>query len=367
MSGNWFGDQNLGVKYAVVLGALIAVVTTYAFIRLYIQKRRTKKISATLKAKEADIDVERLEQEALTKQGDEEGDLFGIRALEHGFTAGLPQSRPTTPKLQSASVSTLTVNRIPYGKTPARSITASTAASMQSTLAIELDNAVGSPSNSPPKSTDNLGSSSKSLRNEVDMSVAVPASPRAGPLNARHSPGSSSSSTIPNHASKPSEGSVESFDFGDFTAKKEPFWKTEDPSGSGSERPSQEIQTPPAAARPTTPGLTFQKFLTPQQGRYIPTGSSHSAQSSVSSLDQTSQDQIGLAYPTESPPKNGKGKTRASSNSLGDFYDSYYDSRLSSNVQTRPQMRQNPEVVPEVMPEPVNERRFSKMPSRVLL
>jgi hypothetical protein len=213
-----------------------------------------------------------MEQEALTKHGDEEGDLFGIRALEHGFTAGLPQSRPTTPRLPSASGSTLTVNRIPYGKAPSRSTTASTAASMQSTIAIELGNTVGSPSYSPPKCTDNLGSSSKSLGNEVDMSMTVPASPRVGPVNAKHGSGSSGSATIPNHANKLSGSSDESFDLdyqhgGTLTGKKAPYWKTQDPSGSGSARPSQEIQTPPAAARPATPGLPLQQFLTPQQGR----------------------------------------------------------------------------------------------------
>lgn len=215
-----------------------------------------------------------MEQEALTKHGDEEGDLFGIRALEHGFTAGLPQSRPTTPRLPSASGSTLTVNRIPYGKAPSRSTTASTAASMQSTIAIELGNTGGS----PPKSTDNLGSSSKSLKNEVDMSMTVPASPRVRPVNEKHDSGPSGSATISNHANKLSGNSEESFDLdyehgGNLTGKKAPYWKTQDPSASGSGRPGQDIQAPPAAARPATPGLPLQQFLTPQQGRCMFTSS----------------------------------------------------------------------------------------------
>jgi hypothetical protein len=67
-----------------------------------------------LKAR-GDDQERKIEQTALTATpGEEEGDLFGIRALEKGFTGGVPQSNPATPTLGSTST-IYSSGRIPYG------------------------------------------------------------------------------------------------------------------------------------------------------------------------------------------------------------------------------------------------------------
>jgi hypothetical protein len=57
----------------------------------------------------------RIENTALTKREEDEGDLFGIRALEKGYTGGVAQSRPTTPTITSGSTTLLSINQVPYG------------------------------------------------------------------------------------------------------------------------------------------------------------------------------------------------------------------------------------------------------------
>lgn len=59
----------------------------------------------------------RLERTVLAYREDDEGDLFGVRALEKGFTGGVYQSRPNTPQVsRTASLVIPKKVRIPYGK-----------------------------------------------------------------------------------------------------------------------------------------------------------------------------------------------------------------------------------------------------------
>lgn len=111
---DWFGELNLGAKYGIGLACLIVMVVAFALFKLYMQKRRTKKIIFAQLAKAADEEG-RIENTALTKREEDEGDLFGIRALEKGYTGGVAQSRPTTPTITSGSTTLLSINQVPYG------------------------------------------------------------------------------------------------------------------------------------------------------------------------------------------------------------------------------------------------------------
>ncbi|KAH9213768.1 hypothetical protein DL95DRAFT_274513, partial [Leptodontidium sp. 2 PMI_412] len=48
--------------------------------------------------KKAELEASlRSDKEKLVGQGVREGDLFGVRAIEHGYFGGVSQSRPTSP------------------------------------------------------------------------------------------------------------------------------------------------------------------------------------------------------------------------------------------------------------------------------
>ncbi|KAF8443422.1 hypothetical protein BGX38DRAFT_1143898 [Terfezia claveryi] len=70
----WFGKQDLGLKYAIVLGSLIII---------------------TVEAETAQVGAGE-EHHDLNGKVEDEGDLFGLRALEKGFFGGVAQSRPAS-------------------------------------------------------------------------------------------------------------------------------------------------------------------------------------------------------------------------------------------------------------------------------
>ncbi|KAF8418951.1 hypothetical protein EV426DRAFT_299579 [Tirmania nivea] len=89
----WFGKQDLGLKYAIVLGSLIIITVVCAVCKLIYTKLRVKSFE-----KEAETaQLERgEEQHNLNEKREDEGDLFGLRALEKGFFGGVAQSRPVS-------------------------------------------------------------------------------------------------------------------------------------------------------------------------------------------------------------------------------------------------------------------------------
>ncbi|KAL8823316.1 MAG: hypothetical protein Q9191_005967, partial [Dirinaria sp. TL-2023a] len=77
----------------IVLGSLFALVIIAGIIKVYFSKRRLKKY--TKKAEEDALSggEERVE---LNKRELDEGDLFGIRAIQSGYFGGVAQSRPSS-------------------------------------------------------------------------------------------------------------------------------------------------------------------------------------------------------------------------------------------------------------------------------
>lgn len=89
---NWFGDLDLAYKYSIVFGGLIALTMLAGACKVIYNHRRLKKHTKLeqLEAGKKDDQVE------LNVREKDEGDLFGIRAIEAGFYGGVHQSRPTS-------------------------------------------------------------------------------------------------------------------------------------------------------------------------------------------------------------------------------------------------------------------------------
>ncbi|KAF2993439.1 hypothetical protein E8E13_001326 [Curvularia kusanoi] len=91
---NWFGDLQLAYKYIVVFLALLVLTILAGFVKVFFDRR---KLNANIKkdAEAATVKEDTVELTANQREKDE-GDLFGIRAIEAGFYAGVAQSRPTS-------------------------------------------------------------------------------------------------------------------------------------------------------------------------------------------------------------------------------------------------------------------------------
>jgi len=89
-----FGSLSLGLKLCIVLGCLIALTFVAGGIKLGINKRRLRK---NLKIEHAEAAKKTTDREKLVQRQVKEGDLFGVRALEHGYFGGVAQSRPQSP------------------------------------------------------------------------------------------------------------------------------------------------------------------------------------------------------------------------------------------------------------------------------
>ena len=89
--GNWFGDLDLAYKYTVVFLSLLIITIIAGFIKVLFNRRKLQKaVKTELEAGPKEDTVE------LNQREKDEGDLFGIRAIEAGFFAGVAQSRPTS-------------------------------------------------------------------------------------------------------------------------------------------------------------------------------------------------------------------------------------------------------------------------------
>jgi len=168
----WFGDLQLGAKYGLILGSLVVLVFLAGFLKLLHIRYQAKKFNKEAKAKAASEEG-KTEHIALNQREEDEGDLFGIRALERGFTGGVAQSRPSTPNTANRSTSTLVPSaaNIPFGHKSAGSLAGSSRSEINSTLTIEVGNPKG-------VTLSNGRTSPKAGDVAVDMGLSVPESPR---------------------------------------------------------------------------------------------------------------------------------------------------------------------------------------------
>ncbi|KAL6705464.1 hypothetical protein ACN47E_006729 [Coniothyrium glycines] len=90
-ASEWFGNLQLAYKYIVVFLGLLVLTVIGGVIKLLFDRRKLKK------AKQAELEAGPKEDTLeLNQREKDEGDLFGIRAIEAGFYAGVAQSRPVS-------------------------------------------------------------------------------------------------------------------------------------------------------------------------------------------------------------------------------------------------------------------------------
>lgn len=122
----WFGSLDLAFKYALIFGSALALTLVLGFIKLMADRRKMKKLVRDLEAvpgRKATIDHGQSEVNMREK---DEGDLFGIRAIEAGFFGGIAQSAPPSvvnSPAGSRSASPAPGIRTPQNHSPSSSIT----------------------------------------------------------------------------------------------------------------------------------------------------------------------------------------------------------------------------------------------------
>ncbi|KAJ4337843.1 hypothetical protein N0V87_004399 [Didymella glomerata] len=89
---NWFGNLQLAYKYIVVFLALLVLTILAGCVKVLFDRRKLKQ-HVKNDAEAATVKEDTVE---LNQREKDEGDLFGIRAIEAGFYAGVAQSRPTS-------------------------------------------------------------------------------------------------------------------------------------------------------------------------------------------------------------------------------------------------------------------------------
>ncbi|KAF1942806.1 hypothetical protein EJ02DRAFT_157013 [Clathrospora elynae] len=176
---NWFGSLQLAYKYIVVFLALLAITILGGFVKLFFIRRKLTKDKATeLEAAGAKEDTVELNQ-----REKDEGDLFGIRAIEAGFYAGVAQSRPTSRAgsvIGQSSMSTSTL----VGANPSSPLMKGYS-NNNSVLSLQLN--AGQDAGAPPRASTPSGTKLRPSEAElngrrnhngtVDMSLQVPPSP----------------------------------------------------------------------------------------------------------------------------------------------------------------------------------------------
>ncbi|OCK82968.1 hypothetical protein K432DRAFT_200173 [Lepidopterella palustris CBS 459.81] len=88
----WFGSMTLAWKYAMVFGICLSVTLMAGFAKVLYDRNKLKKHT-----KDAELESgPKEDQMELNAREKDEGDLFGVRAIEAGYFAGIPQSRPSS-------------------------------------------------------------------------------------------------------------------------------------------------------------------------------------------------------------------------------------------------------------------------------
>lgn len=117
----------LAWKYAMTFGILLGVTILVGFIKVLYDRNKLKKHT-----KEQELEAgSKEDQVELNTREKDEGDLFGVRAIEAGYFAGIPQSRPGSAAGSISGAPLLSTNTLVGSlaspKTKAQSTTSSVA------------------------------------------------------------------------------------------------------------------------------------------------------------------------------------------------------------------------------------------------
>ncbi|KAF2001499.1 hypothetical protein P154DRAFT_432586 [Amniculicola lignicola CBS 123094] len=180
--GNWFGNLSIAYKYTVVFMSLLGLTIIAGGFKVLYNRHMLRKYAKAQK----DVETGREEVVELNAREKDEGDLFGVRAIEAGFTAGIAQSRPTSRASSFVGTSSTSTNTLVGGFYSPKILTHSPATSINSiglSLGHDGNNSegFGAKRASPPVSK--LLPSDAELNGRinhnaaVNMSLTIPPSP----------------------------------------------------------------------------------------------------------------------------------------------------------------------------------------------
>ncbi|KAF1830886.1 hypothetical protein BDW02DRAFT_591533 [Decorospora gaudefroyi] len=332
---NWFGDLQLAYKYIVVFLSLLVLAILAGFVKVFFDRRKLKKAKqAELEAGPSQDTVE------LNQREKDEGDLFGIRAIEAGFYAGVAQSRPTSRRGSVIDHPSMSNSTLVGGSASSPLMKAHSNNNSVLSLNLNATKDNGTRRASPPAMK--LAPSEAELsgrRNHngaVDMSLQVPASPRLprGPP----SPTFGGSDDGSDGFTSPRSMSPRSADFKPEHYAPAPTvpmpdalkvsYHVGDESGpksqaasfntSPSASPTPSPHSPPTARLPTIPGSALRKeSRSPSPEDNYPRVQVHQANSEPAQLS-SSESQIRLQPRTYSPSHQRDGSDASSIYSGGD-------------------------------------------------
>ncbi|KAI5811275.1 hypothetical protein DFH27DRAFT_605381 [Peziza echinospora] len=341
-AGNWFGNLDLGYKYGIVLGSLIFLTFVLGFSKLLYNTQREKKLM-----KESVVAASPAKEELhnLNRREEEEGDLFGIRALENGFYGGVAQSRPATPISGGSSNLTLVAPRSAHVSRRSSSDTGHLKPGHNNT---NIGLAVAAPG-----------------RDNVDMHLIVPPSPThtrfreetrspspTGSTNSQASSSAPSGFNVKTHSNQPVSPRVQLKSPAPIASN--PYttpYNTRSP-GMESDPSSPRLQLSPSspprnagaertfvawnpnnAQAPTIPRVVIDSSQDDSQYTGKASGLEDSTRGYAPYTGGNNYSEATTRPNASSLVRSGsdrQGNNRASNASFAEFYDSYYDNRLST-------------------------------------
>ncbi|KAF2187395.1 hypothetical protein K469DRAFT_113185 [Zopfia rhizophila CBS 207.26] len=183
----WFGSLDLAYKYTLIFGCLLLATISAGVVKVLYDRNKLKKFAKEQENVEAGRRDDQLE---LNQREKDEGDLFGVRAIEAGFYAGIPQSRPGSAAGSISGVPSMSSNTL-VGSLASPKVQSHSMSSSVTSLPLALtnnrDSEILPSSNSPPRRNSppaiKLRPSEAELNGRinhnaaVNMNLAVPPSP----------------------------------------------------------------------------------------------------------------------------------------------------------------------------------------------
>ncbi|KAL2357841.1 hypothetical protein BJ546DRAFT_185830 [Cryomyces antarcticus] len=176
----WFGSLQLAYKYVIVFLVLLSVTLCVGVGKVLYNR---KKLRDNIRKQEIEAGNRGEDRVELNTREKDEGDLFGIRAIEAGYFGGVVQSRPTSPT--GSSRPSMAESSTWGGERPSLRFPPSAASSTTSLSQVRYSSSNNTENTSPPRKSllpqihiSGLRPSPMDNRDApVDMTLNVPPSP----------------------------------------------------------------------------------------------------------------------------------------------------------------------------------------------